>query len=35
MHSDRQLNNCEHWIEVCDISDIVPNTGVCALIGGE
>ncbi|MFJ9448773.1 nitrite reductase small subunit NirD [Herbaspirillum sp. NPDC101397] len=35
MHSDRQLNNCEHWTEVCDIADIVPNTGVCALIGGE
>ena len=30
MHSDRQI---EHWIEVCDIADIVPNTGVCALIG--
>ena len=35
MHSDRQLNNCEHCTEVCDIADIVPNTGVCALIGGE
>ncbi|SRR5450830_72024 len=32
MHSDRQL---DHWIAVCALSDIVPNTGVCALINGE
>ncbi|MFL9925021.1 nitrite reductase small subunit NirD [Herbaspirillum lusitanum] len=32
MHSDRQI---EHWTEVCEIGDIVPNTGVCALINGE
>ncbi len=35
MHSDPQLNHCDHWTEVCDLADIVPNTGVCALIGGE
>ncbi|MBC3871212.1 nitrite reductase small subunit NirD [Undibacterium oligocarboniphilum] len=32
MHSDRQLNQ---WIPVCNLSDILPNTGVCALINGE
>ena len=23
------------WIPVCKLDDIVPNTGVCALVGGE
>jgi len=32
MHSNRQI---EHWTEICDLADIVPNTGVCALISGE
>ncbi|MBO9535217.1 nitrite reductase small subunit NirD [Herbaspirillum sp.] len=32
MHSDQQIKN---WIPVCDLDDIVPNTGVCALIDGE
>ena len=31
MHSDHQLKN---WIPVCNLDDIVPNTGVCALING-
>ena len=25
----------QHWIEVCAIEQILPNTGVCALIKGE
>jgi nitrite reductase (NADH) small subunit len=32
MHSDRQREN---WIAVCPLADIVPNTGVCALINGD
>ncbi|PFH09892.1 nitrite reductase (NADH) small subunit [Collimonas sp. PA-H2] len=32
MHND-QLG--QHWIEVCALEQIVPNTGVCALINGE
>lgn len=32
MHSDRQMKN---WVPVCSLDDIVPNTGVCALINGE
>ena len=23
------------WIKICRLDDIVPNTGVCALVGGE
>jgi nitrite reductase (NADH) small subunit len=23
------------WLPVCDLADIVPDTGVCALVGGE
>jgi nitrite reductase (NADH) small subunit len=25
----------KQWIAVCRLQDIVPNTGVCALVGGE
>ncbi|PUA16347.1 nitrite reductase small subunit NirD [Glaciimonas sp. PCH181] len=32
MHSDRQL---DQWTSVCQLDEIVPNTGVCALINGE
>jgi nitrite reductase (NADH) small subunit len=32
MHRDLKL---EHWIPVCSIDEIVPNTGVCALLNGE
>lgn len=32
MHSDRQL---DQWTAVCPLDEIVPNTGVCALINGE
>ncbi|SFA86295.1 nitrite reductase (NADH) small subunit [Collimonas sp. OK607] len=32
MHHDHQSSN---WIAVCPLDDIVPNTGVCALINGE
>ncbi|MES2149531.1 MAG: nitrite reductase small subunit NirD [Pseudomonadota bacterium] len=32
MHRDIQMNN---WTAVCDLDQIVPNTGVCALLGGE
>jgi len=31
MHSDRQM---EKWFPVCKLDDIMPNTGVCALING-
>ena len=31
MHRDIQTN---HWIAVCQLDDIVPNTGVCALLNG-
>ncbi|EKU81592.1 nitrite reductase (NADH) small subunit [Massilia sp. UYP32] len=31
MHRDLQL---EHWTAVCLLSDIVPDTGVCALLNG-
>ena len=29
MHRDIQTDN---WIAVCNLDDIVPNTGVCALL---
>lgn len=32
MPRDPQLDN---WTAVCNLNDIVPNTGVCALIKGE
>ena len=32
MHRDLQLNN---WTAICSLDDIVPNTGVAALINGE
>jgi nitrite reductase (NADH) small subunit len=32
MHRDLQL---EHWTPVCSLDEILPNTGVCALLGGE
>jgi nitrite reductase (NADH) small subunit len=25
---------CDFWLEVCDLDAIVPDTGVCALVGG-
>ncbi len=31
MHRDIQTDN---WIAVCNLDDIVPNTGVCALLNG-
>lgn len=27
--------NAQVWVPVCALEDIVPNTGVCALVGGE
>jgi nitrite reductase (NADH) small subunit len=32
MHRDIQSDN---WIAVCNLDDIVPNTGVCALLNNE
>jgi nitrite reductase (NADH) small subunit len=32
MHRDIQFAN---WTAVCSLDQIVPNTGVCALLGGE
>ena len=32
MHRGLQLDN---WTAVCSLDDIVPNTGVCALLGSE
>ena len=32
MHRDNPLQN---WISICEIDDIVPDTGVCALVNGE
>ncbi|MFL6673989.1 MAG: nitrite reductase small subunit NirD [Massilia sp.] len=32
MHRDLQLNN---WTAVCALDEIVPDTGVCALLNGE
>ncbi|RJG27451.1 nitrite reductase small subunit NirD [Massilia cavernae] len=32
MHRDIQLNQ---WTPVCGVEDIVPDTGVCALVNGE
>jgi len=32
MHRDPQLEN---WTPVCNLDEMVPNTGVCALLGGE
>jgi nitrite reductase (NADH) small subunit len=23
-----------HWVAVCGVEDVIPNTGVCALVGG-
>jgi nitrite reductase (NADH) small subunit len=30
MHRDSQI---EHWTSVCALDDILPNSGVCALLG--
>ncbi len=32
MHRDIQFDN---WTAICSLDQIVPNTGVCALLGGE
>ena len=32
MHRDLHLNN---WIAICALDEIVPDTGVCALLGDE
>ncbi|HEY0063050.1 MAG TPA: nitrite reductase small subunit NirD [Telluria sp.] len=32
MHRDIQFDN---WTAICGLDEIVPNTGVCALLGGE
>lgn len=32
MDGDRSLSQ---WTAVCSLEDILPNTGVCALVGGE
>lgn len=32
MHRDIQLNQ---WTAICSLDDIVPDTGVCALLNGE
>jgi NAD(P)H-dependent nitrite reductase small subunit len=31
-HPSRPVND---WVAVCRLDDIVPNTGVCALVGGQ
>ena len=30
----RQNVDMKEWVVVCKLNDIVPNTGVCALVGG-
>lgn len=32
---DSVRSRMNEWIKVCRLDDIVPNTGVCALVGGE
>ncbi|ADJ64390.1 nitrite reductase small subunit NirD [Herbaspirillum seropedicae] len=32
MHSDQQI---KHWTPVCELGEIVPNTGVAALVGDQ
>lgn len=32
MHRDIHFDS---WIAVCELADILPNTGVCALVGGQ
>ncbi|WP_323118982.1 nitrite reductase small subunit NirD [Burkholderia alba] len=34
MNHDR-MQPPSHWTPVCPLADIVPNTGVCALVNGE
>ncbi|MEK6293812.1 MAG: nitrite reductase (NAD(P)H) small subunit, partial [Paraburkholderia tropica] len=29
------LQQDETWVSICQLDDIVPNTGVCALVNGE
>lgn len=29
-----EARDAHHWTTVCDVEDIVPNTGVCALVTG-
>ena len=31
----KTASRADEWTEVCRLDDIVPNTGVCALVGGE
>jgi nitrite reductase (NADH) small subunit len=34
--NDMSQGVCEqNWVRVCQLDDIVPNTGVCALVNGE
>ncbi|MFC5458368.1 nitrite reductase small subunit NirD [Massilia niabensis] len=34
MHRDTHLNKLQHWSAVCAVDEIVPDTGVCALLKG-
>jgi nitrite reductase (NADH) small subunit len=34
MSIDAESVSREHWVEVCPVDAIAPNTGVCALVGG-
>ena len=34
MHRDPNVSLNQNWTAVCDIDEIVPDTGVCALLGG-
>ena len=33
--SEKRVEVRESWREVCDLSDILPNTGVCTLVNGQ
>jgi nitrite reductase (NADH) small subunit len=32
---NKERNNMSHWVDICDASDVVAGTGVCALLGDE
>jgi nitrite reductase (NADH) small subunit len=34
MHRDMQMSQLENWSAVCAVDEIVPDTGVCALLNG-
>ncbi len=35
MKFDRGMQRAEDWVDVCRVEQVIPDRGVCALVGGE